>query len=158
MGVLRAFEDAVLARKVATRFILAGWLNGANGDFFSLRWSRTTWHIEESETPIDSTNLIGEVSGLVTYEMPTLSNAFKKIDYTLEIGVDLVRQYAHIKVNDKGPVVREKLIHGYKEYFKGVEESLKESVALGNIDSSKLEAFQKATPAVLKKLVWKKIK
>ncbi len=66
---------------------------------------------------------------------------------------DTVRQYAHLHGDDKGSVIRQKIIDGHKTLFHEIEKSLKED---GQTET--LAAFHKLLPELEHKLVWKKVK
>jgi hypothetical protein len=146
-----------LALRVAARYMhMAGW-NATNGKYVSVSWNVAKWVVEEMANgdPIPATSSFTEAGPAKhVYEMTTLkSMASKSALYRLFPGVETIRAGTHMHGDDKGPVVRQKIIDAYKKHFHAVTVSLKEEDSLGE-----LPAWEKLVPELERKLVWKKVR
>lgn len=145
-----------LAHRVLARFLGAGW-NSMNGKYADVSWNPTKWVVTEMANgePIPAMSSFTETGPAKhVYEMTTLkSMASKSSLYLLFPGTDTIRAGAHLLGDDKGSVVREKIIDAYKKHFAAVTASLKEEDSQGH-----LSAWEKLVPELERKLVWKKVK
>ena len=147
-----------LAPIVAARYLKqAGW-TFINTKYTNISHSPGKWRVEEMANgePIPSTrNFGGEGAQMHLYEMPGLESITKKHDALrgVRLSPEAVRQYAHLHGDDKGPVIRQKIIDGYKALFQEITKSLQED---GQTDT--LGVFHKLLPELERKLVWKKVK
>ncbi len=148
-----------LAPRVVARYLKqAGWTH-INSTYTNMSYNPSKWRIEEMANgdPIPSMHNFGEGGPeMHVYELPGLEAYVKRKTEALRgvsLGPDTVRQYAHMHVDDKGSVLRQKIIDGHKTLFQEIAKSLKED---GQTDT--LAAFQKMLPELEHKLVWKKVK
>jgi hypothetical protein len=145
----------IVERVVLRHMTAARWDNSVNGSYFSLRWNKTKWSLEEmlDGSRIPATSNFGEGhAGLVTYEMPQLGALLSKYDTPINAHSDSIRVGAKLQGEDTGPVARQKLITASNEHMKLAIDSLRED---GSPDLNKVIHLAKEFE---KKLVWKKIK
>ncbi len=128
-----------------------------NGKYVTVSWNPAKWQVEEMANgePIPATSSFTEAGpARHVYEMTTLKGqASKSSLYQLFPGVEVIRAGAHIHGDDKGPVVRQKIIDAYKKHFHAVTAGLKEEDFGGH-----LSAWEKLVPELERKLVWKKVR
>jgi hypothetical protein len=148
-----------LAFRVAVAYLKrAGW-QYLNSTYTNISYSPQKWRVEEmaSGEPIPSSRNFGEDGpSMHVYELPGLEQYVKKKTDSLRgvtLSPEVVRQYAHLHGDDKGPVIRQKIIDGHKTLFHEIEKSLKEDQ-----QTEVLSAFHKLLPELERKLVWKKVK
>jgi hypothetical protein len=146
-----------IVHRVASRYLRgAGW-NAMNGTYVTVMWNPSKWRLEEMANgePIPATTTFGERGPeKVFHEMTTLKSASgNSALYRLFPSVEAIRVRAHVRTEDKGPEVRQKILNAYKAYFQEVSHSLKTEG-----DPAEFSAWQKLVPELEHKLVWKKVK
>jgi hypothetical protein len=150
-------NDALVYR-VAVRYLKqAGWTY-INAKYVNLSYSPTKWRVEETANgePIPSMAAYGDALEMHVYEMPAfgkyLSGKTQELS-SVSIDPETVRRYAYLHGDDKGPVIRQKIIDGNKTLFHEIIKSLKEEG-----DAHRVALFQKFVPELERKLIWKRVK
>jgi hypothetical protein len=126
---------------------IAAWINAINGKFFTVRWDKSKWQVEEMAdgSAIPGMVSLTEGSGVVAYQMPILDKLVKsKMGSNYSLDANTVRQFAKLQMDDKGPEARKKLVDAHEVIFK----------EMGEADPT--GRFQALLPELRKKLVWKK--
>jgi hypothetical protein len=145
-GLDKKASDGVILRVAKAH--MAAWINAINAKFFTVRWDKAKWQVEEMAdgSSIPGMVSVTEGSGVIAYQMPILDKLVKsKMGGSYSLDTNVVRQFAKLQMDDKGAEVRKKLIDAHEVIFK--------EMASGDATGR----FQAIIPELRKKLVWKKI-
>jgi hypothetical protein len=129
------------------------WDNAANGMYFTLRWNKAKWRVEEMAdgSPIPGSMGFGETVDLVSWEMPQLGALLSKFDTPVHAFPDSIKREARIQVEDKGLEVRRKLAAASNSWLQRASDELK---ADRSVYADKVESL---VGAFAPKFVWKKV-
>lgn len=146
------------AQRVLDRYLRqAAWQNVINGEYFSLRWNRVKWQLEEMA---DGSKIPGHISigaegpQMVAYEIPQLSALLSKYDLPpITYSPEIFRSgYLSLRGTPSGAEVRQQVVEAYGRFLQAVLDSFKEN------DSPYVEKLESLIPQFQKKLVWKPVR
>jgi hypothetical protein len=126
----------------------AAWINAINSTFFTVRWDKSKWQVEEMAdgSAIPGMVSVTEGSGVIAYQMPILDKLVKtKMGNHYSLDANTVRQFAKLHKSDSGSEIRKKIIDAHEVIFKEL------------VEEDPTGRFQALLPDLRKKLVWKKV-